>query len=396
MRAKIAIFFALVVLIAALTARESEAQHPNIARGLGSGASQESSGLDHINTYNGSLTVTIPIGQKFQVGGAFQYGLTLVYTGKIWKFETRDVSATPDCPASCRNEYGQCNASCTVTAAFIDTESNAGAGWQVSFGKLLTPTAPENETDDWAYLDGTGSLHRLYQVLHAGHPSPGGPYRYTRDNTYRRFDTSSFRLENPDGSRQSFGETGETVKLSGAAESGEERPAFVQVESAGVTYLTDSYSRRTEVESTWGPQGQPLISRVVLPAFGGTTASYLFEYTLAWLARPCNDTDPLTDNHEPAAFLTAVVLPDGTRYSMPILEAYSLGYDPAVYDPTVRQPVGSRQCASNSCSPDPVTGGGCETAFPGVLKKVNLPTLGSIDWTYRSWMFPSGDPGRYR
>ena len=56
-------------------------QHPNLARGV----SESSSGgqLDAINEYNGNLTVRIPLGPSYPVGGRLSYGMGAALLGRL-------------------------------------------------------------------------------------------------------------------------------------------------------------------------------------------------------------------------------------------------------------------------------------------------------------------------
>src|ERR1043165_5210110 len=59
-------------------------QHPNQARGFNANGVYSTFDIDHINTFNGNLVVTIPIGQTYPVNGKLSYSLNLVYNSNVW------------------------------------------------------------------------------------------------------------------------------------------------------------------------------------------------------------------------------------------------------------------------------------------------------------------------
>lgn len=50
---------------------------------------------DSVSPFNGGLSIGIPIGGIYPVGGSFSYGLNLVYTGNVWDFQ--EVCASGVC-----------------------------------------------------------------------------------------------------------------------------------------------------------------------------------------------------------------------------------------------------------------------------------------------------------
>jgi len=63
----------------------AHAQHPNVARGLNPSGMFDVGGLDVVNGFNGNLTIRIPLGQSFPVGGLMgSYSFSLVYNSNVW------------------------------------------------------------------------------------------------------------------------------------------------------------------------------------------------------------------------------------------------------------------------------------------------------------------------
>ncbi len=85
---------ASVLLLAALPARADV--HPNTAPGFPGDHTFSVGDFDNVNLFNGSLTLTIPIGTSYPVNGGFSYNLKLVYNGNPWLFQKVTYQVPPD------------------------------------------------------------------------------------------------------------------------------------------------------------------------------------------------------------------------------------------------------------------------------------------------------------
>jgi hypothetical protein len=94
---------------------------------------------------------------------------------------------------------------------------------------------------------------------------------------------------------------------------------------------------------------------VTLAAFGGS-ASYTFAYTDLTFDRHPEDTDGTTGPTTTAPVLSSLTLPDGSTWRMPL------------YHTTA-------------------------AAGPGLIQRLELPTLGKIDWTWRGYTYPARSDG---
>ncbi|HKV11447.1 MAG TPA: hypothetical protein VJ725_25105, partial [Thermoanaerobaculia bacterium] len=111
-RRSAAVAFSLFALASAARADV----HPNTQSGFPVDQVFQVGEIDNVNLFNGALTLTIPVGQSYPVGGGFSYGLKLIYNSSPWRFETVTLGSDPF------TEYTQ----------GIPTEcSNAGFGWRV-------------------------------------------------------------------------------------------------------------------------------------------------------------------------------------------------------------------------------------------------------------------------
>ena len=342
-------------------------QHPNLERGFSADTAYQIGEIDHVNLFNGGLTLTIPIGSSYPVGGALSYGLTLVYSSKLWDWETLcDDTVAP--PASvCQHQ---------PTAGL---DFNAGLGWMLHLGRLFPPnTRPRNDSAHWLYLAQDGSEHSFRNALHEGGPVVPGVF-YTRDNSYLRLrDLGSRRTVTfPDGTVHTFDSEGYLERI--------EDPFgnFLRVSrlQGGAQWRLDdghgSTVQRSHTidfeRSVMDNEQRFVVKRVRLAAFGNQTATYTFDYQQLDLQRPCPFDPTVSSPFIPAMaprasvqMLRSVTLPDGSNYWMP---------------PTASSPSNDAYFTRPS--------DGCFKL--GTIRKVQLPTMGSIEWDYAGYEFPPGN-----
>lgn len=322
--------------------------------------------IDNVNTMNGNLVVTLPIGQRFQVGPSFDYGLTLVYNSNAWG-SAAEVFTPQD----------------SELKGVPRMVSNAGFGWQLSLGVLYrragdlggAPGTWPNRTDSrWLYVAPDGS-----QIFFAGRESSPG-YYYALDGGQARLSEngSTLLLEFADGTSHTF----EVDASAACPEAGGcYRPTWMQdsfgnwldvdYSVADVWRLSDMHGRDVYVEFDSGGAvnggtsefGDMLtrVKKVRLPSFDSTDeAEYVFHYTDQTTLRGC----PIGANTA-----SAMDMPFLTRVSMPIS-----GYD---YELAYR------------LEGDSSSEGVCSNAS-GLLKTVTTPSHGVIGYHYNPfWELPS-------
>ena len=137
---------------------------------------------ENIDTLNGNLNLTIPIGPRYQVNQNLSYQLKLVYNSKIWEFldTTRTAARTK-----------------------IWGESPLGVGFNLSLGRVY-------EDQSYLMLNGVATLqYRWYFVTPDGqkhdvgaHMAPGaGLPAFTNDTTYYQLWKDGGTLSLIDGTR---------------------------------------------------------------------------------------------------------------------------------------------------------------------------------------------------
>jgi hypothetical protein len=309
--------------------------HPNTSRGAGEGRTLDRQEWDSVNLFNGNLSLSIPLGINYPLAHSFGYEFKLHYNSNVWDF-------TPK--------------SATVLSAMPEGKFNAGLGWDLSLGRLLHPLAPGNDSGKWVYLDPDGTPHPFYITLHHDVSEPeNDEVFYTRDGNYLRLkqlSESTCVVEFPDGRVHTFefnGDEWRLIKLSDRFTN----HLSISYATPNAWTLTDSHGRTQQIFFRNDPSGfyPSLIDRVVLSAFGGTTATYTFAYTMAALSRPGTDNDPATPSSVNVPLLASVTAPDGTKHEFTYQTA------------------------------------GVQSDWAGRLSRMRLPTRGGIEWTYRNYAF---------
>jgi RHS repeat-associated protein len=181
----------LITFLLLLALPLAAASNPNTSRGFAPDAVYEFHGVDTINTFNGGLNVSIPLGSTYLAGDRLSYAFTLTYNSAIWDLEQR------------------------IDGGFVATEavparlSNAGVGWMVTLGELFYH-------DGLVYVGPDGSEHTIRGTsVHFGQDRPTDPggdasVRYSRSGDYlriRKADTATdvIRIVDlPDGVSKEF------------------------------------------------------------------------------------------------------------------------------------------------------------------------------------------------
>lgn len=187
-----------LALLAALLApvAATAQQHPNQSRGFTGGTFQPGS-IDNVSLFNGSLSLTIPIGQSYPVGGNFSYRLALSYNSNLWDYETVIDGGI-------------------YTEAEPHEQFNSGFGWLLTLGALLPPFSAENPTERWMYMTQDAGQHSFYQSQHEGEDDGDANFEYTRDGStlrMKKHTNTDRRITYPDGTVHKFLKSGGLWRL---------------------------------------------------------------------------------------------------------------------------------------------------------------------------------------
>lgn len=374
---------AALCAFAAVPGVEAE-QDPNRARGFSPGEVYDFGGIDSINLFNGSLSVNIPVGPRYPVGDGLSYGLHLSYSSSTWEAEETEIQGA------------------RVIRMHPRWSANAGHGWMLSLAGTLYDRpgpSPEGHTGlEWESPD--GAEHSFYGTLHQAEGETD-PCHYTRDDTYLRLCAAPangtlerYTIEFPDGRVQTFEEIPLAQRLS---DWDDERFQVVRLEDRLGNWVTVDYARvgsklTWTIEDSVGRShlvelSQVLVDgsdrwradRATLQKFGGGTAAYALGYENGTIDRSC---------------WSHPNLPGPTEFIVPLLRELVLPTDgvPPEQAERYRFPAYNSECTLPQTSGDPVRGD-----LPGTLARLDLPTGGRLEWTYRDWAFfvpDANDPAR--
>jgi hypothetical protein len=147
----------LVLALSIASALSVHAQtHPNLEKGFAADKMYQFGDVDHVNLFNGNLSLTIPVGGSTSVSDHLSLSLVLVYNTKLWQAKPKTFCPSGD--------------PCADKLLFYAPErrSNAGFGWTLTPGRLIDPS----ETDinyaagTFLYLSPDGSDRLFYPTLH--------------------------------------------------------------------------------------------------------------------------------------------------------------------------------------------------------------------------------------
>lgn len=350
--------------------------------------------VDDINTFNGNLTFTLPVGQRYALREGFSYGLSLVYNANAWDFDqVRDPR--PADPDDCSQVHN-------VAMPMLD--ANAGMGWKLTLGELYPPYRPTpefrttstrnpNKSDAWLFVGPDGRKRSFGPAIHpAGNP-PSVPVDddvgYASDGSFYRFrKTSSVTaaVDSPDGVTYIF------TNFVPSADEGAGRWRLTTLRDLHNNWLRIDYSAD---ENTWtlrdsigrshrvelsddpavaGAQYPRVVESAHLAGTAGNQSlEYSFVYELASVARPEShsaDFSPWVGAAHDTALLTGMILPSATAGGdLSSREAYAFGYY-AGY-------------AGGYTHPQPYPG------RQGMLAVAQLPTGGVQGYEYQKYTFPN-------
>jgi YD repeat-containing protein len=326
--------------------------------------------IDTVNLFNGNLIIDVPMAAQFPLNGGFSYGIHLVYTGQPWDFPQyeRTDPAPPD---------PQAPGLVWKPMPVPNRRSNAGVGWRVSIGRLISPSDTSNtgcdqgtfiRCADWVYESPDGADHRI------GDANPG----YSADGTYLRLKSYTVsgityrELEFPDGMIHRFDDTGKLTAIytpfDRAADAG---PSVSVAYLAGAADCGDPDASCWKISDTLGRTqfvtfvhtdgaiyGHDLAQKITVTAPGSATVTYSLHYTDVNLY-----LDELSCYHSPED--TQGRWTDVSSYSVPLLTSIGLPdgsyYEIATYQ---HEPL---QCSNGS------------------MLSLTLPTKGNVGYTYTNW-----------
>lgn len=344
----------LVLLALALPSTPAAAEYPSKERGLTADTAYQLGDVDHVNLFNGNLSVTLPLGRQYPLGPNLSYGLVLTYNSNVWDYR----------PHHCFDPIN--NTTIDYTLPNPHAVSNAGVGWELHVGRIFAPNQePWHNGSQWVYLASDGSRHEFFGELHPGAGTQPDTL-FTNDGSYLRMrhflngdakckpvsgDTGTCRLiESPDGNVREFRSFVGQWKLTRL------RDAFgnwVDLSYDGGTWsLTDIHGRSHTIQFT-----NDKLSEVKLAGPDSATMTYTPSYTQTTISRQrytkptCAPTEHGSTISVP--LLTGLTQPDSTFWTMSYFPDWTFD------------------------------------ALSGGIRHLRLPTGGQIEWSYQTLLFPS-------
>ena len=370
----------------------AQQQHPRFERGFNENRLFDLSEIDQVNLFNGNLSLSIPIGLDYPLGGDRSFQIRLVYNSKVWDIRRNTVTGDELIPF--------------IDEAEPDPYSNAGLGWSLHFGRLLAPRAIGNESGEWLYLSPDGAEHTFHLNLTPGSSWVPGVL-YSRDGSRLRL-----RLH-IDGRHEIGFPDGEIHRFTPVAEgaSGSLREI---VDPHGNTLLTVSYNSTFWVitdrfrsytvilsNRIYNGVTTPFVEEVRVPKFGGGHAIFTFLYsTSTEFLRPCYEQRSAQFNSVEAPRLESLLLPDGTRYEFSYnndLRTCDSGTLQQMTLPTrgvVAYAYGEFEfglpCPEHHGGPQEVADPSGPAKTPAVVGRSLVSDEGVHEWSYRQFL---DDPG---
>ena len=161
-----------------LPAQEPSSHFASRAKGFDPDGVFQMGQTDTVNLLNGNLSLSIPLGPVFKVGGSLEYNLSLYYNSNGW-----------DMDQLCCKITSNDNPNVIFDAPWPGREANAGMGWTLSLGRLFQPDQRffNRFHGAWVYADAAGTRHTFFEKLHPGTPqTPDETIGYTNDGSYIR------------------------------------------------------------------------------------------------------------------------------------------------------------------------------------------------------------------
>lgn len=301
-------------------------QHPAGRKGFNAEDVYHLAGIDNVNVINGNLTLEIPIGTSYSVGGGLSYSFSLRCNANVW-----DSEKTGLLPSGER-----------AMLALPDRRANAGLGCLFSMGRLFPPDHPTNGSLLWLYETPDGSEHFFHETLHDDVAEAADSVLYTRDGSYLRM-TYKAAGDGAEVARRIIefpnGETHEFRASTTAANTDVWQLHFIKNKYPGnfvqVSYydtvdgevwtVSDSYYRTHDIgfkDQVVGGATVPYLDYVDTrkfqnPGESNQVVRYLFEYDLdPALYRPVWHTEPGTPDSANVPLLSKITQPGGSTFDL--------------------------------------------------------------------------------
>lgn len=183
---KVRRFLAVLIAVVLVPAVQA-AQNPTSARGFNADGVYQMGTIDSINTFSGSLNLSLPLGSPYLAGDRLRYSFTLSYNSSFWDLEERIGSDNHRFYEGVPNR-----------------RANAGIGFTLTLGDLFYHDDPVG----LVYVAPDGSEHAfLDRTIHFDNEPVIADVWYSRDGEYlrlRKTAPTQYTVDLPDGTSKDF------------------------------------------------------------------------------------------------------------------------------------------------------------------------------------------------
>jgi YD repeat-containing protein len=393
---------AALLLLGSVASAQQEKGLNNLANGFAVDKAYHLNDLDQISTFNGNLSINIPLGVRYPVSSGLSYQFVLNYGGNTWDYVgeydywTGIAGDDPTATYGVHEILVSHAEARAPSAGGVGHPGNAGMGWHLSLGSMET----EN-----VYVSPDGGRHEFYPFLHDSGAEDGTTgARYTRDGTYlrRKIVDGLIQIEFPDGSRHRFEPTGRRRLVAMLDSFGKQvtitygRPVNCApndcVDDWTITdgprvHTVDMRLLHGSLEGT--SQSYEVVRKLVLQTAEGP-AAYTFAYegadSLVGISRRLADWQDC--RYHPVVLvplLASVTLPDGSKFEMTTDRGDAVADAVKGWKGKFSSPDGtggglaSQECAS------PIE---IATGFSGNIRALTRPTGATTTWDWQFYKFP--------
>lgn len=373
-----------LLLLLLVTVSASGQKPPASELGFQPGKLYDFAEIDAVNLYNGNLMVTLPIGPRKQVSSSLSYQLQLVYNGKIWDYEGWEGGC-----GQMGEQPGYCE------EILPSRRSNAGVGWRVSLGRLLSPFDPDNRPRStltrprWLYEGPSGAEHAFGCETRSGEtqclsdddePDP----TETVPRIRLAEDASSLRLLTIEREKVYAVQfpSGETHRFE--RDGNDEEYRLTEISDSTGNKVTFNYLEATDPlrQCLGAYECDRVVRMVITDAAGGT---YIIDYDYSSALKESVDQGSIVDRVEYAGVNGRIVRYDFEYLQQPVTLKINNREQktllPLLHE--IAHPDGSKFEFKYNSAPDGV---GVQR---GTLTEVKVPTGGTTTYSYQTYWLPS-------
>lgn len=348
-----------VACLLSLTAVHAIAQKPaETALGFNPEKIYDFTNVDSVNSFNGNVILTVPLGLRYQVSSVLSYQFVLTYNSMVWDWNEWIY-----------NDHGYDE---TRFEALPNLRSNAGVGWRLSMGRLFGPTEPSQLGQVFTYEGPSGDEHPFYTV-DAGSSASDPAVAVTDDALplrLKRISSTERQVHFPSGEVRTYkvensawrlreidDQFGNWIKIlyTYAADDAQRETSWTITDSVERTQTVTFQYFESLIDTT---NRGASVQKITAVGVDNTPLVYDFGYTETSIERACGDDGSINGSNP-------------LRYTLPMLTSITLEENSARY-------------AFEYWADGTSDASYCEQ---GTLKKATYPTQGTTSYKYKIYAY---------